>query len=472
MIVPVTLSMTSEQHERLKYLIYPGDGREAVAIALCGRCSGDRRHRLLVRAIEGIPYAICSERTPTRVTWPSYYIEPMLERAAAEHLSVVKIHSHPSGYGAFSGTDDGGDARLLPMIRGWVEAAIPHGSAVMLPDGQMFGRVIDVDGGLHSMAMINVVGDDLHFWYPDMGNIKLPSFVASHAQAFDDGTIERLRRLSFAVIGGSGTGSPTVEQLVRLGAAEIVIIDDDRVEDRNVNRILNSTMQDARDRRLKVDVLADAIERAGLGTRVIRLAKNLWEPDAIRAVAQCDIVFGCMDTVDGRYLLNMLATYYTLPYFDIGVRLVAGRNGGLEKGRIHEVCGTINYLQPGRSSLVSRGLFTMRQVAAAGLRRHDPAAHAQQVKDGYIDGVQGHRPAVISVNMLASALAVDELLARLHPFREEPNSDYASVIFSLASMELITEGEEGRCPLLADNVGIGDATPLLGMIELAERRTA
>ena len=36
---------------------------------------------------------------------------------------------------------------------------------------------------------------------------------------------------------------------------------------------------------------------------------------------------------------------------------------------------------------MSRGVFTMKQVAAAGLRRNDPAAHAQQVKDGYIDGV-------------------------------------------------------------------------------------
>jgi hypothetical protein len=471
MTVPVTLSMTGDQHERLKRFLFPGDGKEAVAIALCGRRAGDHRHRLLVRAIEEIPYDICSERTPARVTWPPDFLDPVLERAATERLSVIKIHSHPTAYAAFSTTDDAGDARLLPMIRGWVEVAVPHGSAVMLPDGQMFGRVLDANGTPQALAMINVVGDDLHFWYPDMGRMDLPSFIASHAQAFDDGTIERLRLLSFAVIGGSGTGSPTVEQLMRLGAAEIVIVDDDRMEDRNVNRILNSTMQDARDRRLKVDVLADAIERTDLGTRVIRLPKNLWDPDVIRTVAQCDIVFGCMDTVDGRFLLNALATYYTLAYFDIGVRLVAVPQGP-QKGRIREVCGTINYLQPGRSSLMSRGLFTMKQVAAAGLRRNDPAAHTQQVKDGYIDGVPAHRPAVISVNMLGSALAVDEFLARLHPFREEPNSSYASVIFSLASMELITEAEQGHCPLLTGQVGIGDTKPLLGLIELAERWTA
>lgn len=39
-------------------------------------------------------------------------------------------------------------------------------------------------------------------------------------------------------------------------------VDDDRMEDRNVNRIPNSTMQDVRDKLKKVDVLADAVEGA------------------------------------------------------------------------------------------------------------------------------------------------------------------------------------------------------------------
>jgi hypothetical protein len=230
-------------------------------------------------------------------------------------------------------------------------------------------------------------------------------------------------------------------------------------------------MSDAAEGRYKVDVLGDAVGRARLGTRVIRLRKNLWDPDVIRAVAQCDIVFGCMDTVDGRYLLNALATYYVMPYFDIGVRLVA-IPGGAKKGRIREVCGTVNYLRPGRSSLMSRRLFTMKEVGAAGLRRNDAAAHSRQVEDGYIAGVAGHRPAVISVNMFASSLAVNELLARLHPYREEPNESYAAVTFSLASMELIIDPEEGICDILGGNVGIGDMKPLLGLLELAERRPA
>jgi hypothetical protein len=116
------------------------------------------------------------------------------------------------------------------MIKGWVERDIPHGSVVMLPDGQMFGRVITADAEFQPIECIAVAGDDLHFWYADAGSAHVPDFVASHAQMFDEGTIERLQRLSVAVIGASGTGSPVVEQLMRLGVGEIVIVDDDLME--------------------------------------------------------------------------------------------------------------------------------------------------------------------------------------------------------------------------------------------------
>lgn len=471
MTVPVTLSMTGDQHALLMRHLFPGDGKEAVAVLLCGRRDGGHRHRLVVRAVEPIPYEACSVRAADQVTWSPEVAAAWLDRAAAERLSVIKVHSHPNGYAAFSETDDAADTQLLPMIRGWVEASVPHGSAIMLPDGQMFGRVLLDDLNLVQLDCINVVGDDLRFWYADAGSVDVPSFVASHAQAFDEGTIERLRRLWVAVVGCSGTGSPVIEQLLRLGVGVLVIVDDDRIEDRNINRILNSTMKDAQARRLKTDVLGDAIERTELGTRVIRVPKNLWSPEVIRLVAQCDVVFGCMDTVDGRFLLNTLSTYYTLPYFDVGVRLDAVPDGP-DKGRIREVCGSVNYIQPGRSSLMSRGLFSMEQVRAAGLLRTDPGAHAAQVRDGYITGAENRRPAVISVNMFAAALAVNEFLARLHPFREEPNDSYARTMFSLASMELLPESEDAPCKLLEGRVGLGDVRPLLRQVELSDRCAA
>ncbi len=55
MPAPVTLSLSGDQQDHLKSFLFPGDGYEAVAILLCGRCAGERKHRLLVREIHGIP---------------------------------------------------------------------------------------------------------------------------------------------------------------------------------------------------------------------------------------------------------------------------------------------------------------------------------------------------------------------------------------------------------------------------------
>ena len=44
-------------------------------------------------------------------------------------------------------------------------------------------------------------------------------------------------------------------------------------------------------------------------------------PEAVRAVTECDVVFSCMDGVEGCHVLNRLVTFYLMPYFDAGVRL-------------------------------------------------------------------------------------------------------------------------------------------------------
>ncbi len=473
MNVPVSLTFTDKQYSQLRKHLFPGDNKEAVAFALCGFRKGSRRHRLIAQRIYEIPHSICLKRNKNIVTWPTDSITELLDEAEKRQLSLVKIHSHPSGYADFSERDARNDNELLPIIKEWVGNDLIHGSAIMLPSGEIFGKTYPITGEPEDLYSVNVVGHDLKFWYSNTGTNSIPDFMASHAQAFDEGTIHRLRKLSIAVIGCSGTGSPVVEQLVRLGVKEIVLIDDDIVEDRNVNRLINSTLADATNNKSKVDCLSDAIHGIGLGTKVVRINSNLWNPAAIRAAAQCDIVFGCMDTVDGRYLLNLLSTYYSIPYFDIGIRLDA--NLVDNKNSIREVCGSIHYLQPGLSSLMSRGLFNMAHVSAAGLMRNDPAAYKHQLEvDGYISGVENHRPAVISINMLAASLAVHELLARLHPYREEPSSHHGSVTFSLASMEMISESEQSQiiCSHLSGFVGHGDTTPLLGLMDLIERDAA
>ena len=114
----------------------------------------------------------------------------------------------------------------------------------------------------------------------------------------------------------------------------------------------------------------------------------------------------------------------------------------------------------------------MEQVRAAGLLRTDPVAYRAQLEDGYIRGVQEDRPAVIQLNSLIASLAVNELLARLHPYRLDSNGDYAVHRLSLSHGIYEHEGDGDPCPLLARHVGRGDVTPLLDWAELSVQREA
>ena len=456
------LALTGKQHSELYAHLFPSDGKEAVAILLCGRRAGASRHRLAVRQVVCVPHEACLERSARHVSWPPAVIAPALVEAERSGLSVVKVHGHPNGFAAFSRTDDEADASLFPEIAEWVGAPVPHASAIMLPDGSMFGRVF-VDDKQERLSRVTVAGDDLWFWDADHFVDELPEFTRRHAQAFGSGTAHLLGSLSVAVIGASGTGSPVIEMLARLGIGRLVLVDPDIVEEKNLNRILNSTMEDARQRRAKVDVLAAAVRRMGLGTRVETFAKSLLDPQVVRAVADCDLVFGCVDSVEGRWILNRLATFYVVPYFDVGVRLEADGSGGID-----EICGSVNYLQPDGSSLLSRRLFSLEQVRAEGARRQNPEGYESLRREGYIAGVAVDRPAVVSVNMQLASMAVNELLARLHQYRDEPNADYARLTVSISQVRFYPEAEGAPCAVLGRQLGRGDVIPLLDNVELGQ----
>ena len=190
---------------------------------------------------------------------------------AQKNLAVIKIHSHPNGFSSFSMRDDGADQELFESVFGWMNSADPHASLVMLPNGELFGRAVWPGPYWEPLDLITVAGDDLKLWLPSSEESETVAALIRNEQAFGRGTMNLLRRLRIGVVGCSGTGSPVIEQLARLGVGTLVIVDPQCVEEKNLNRILNSTWRDAVEGRPKVEVLRRAIESIGLGTRVIAI---------------------------------------------------------------------------------------------------------------------------------------------------------------------------------------------------------
>jgi hypothetical protein len=460
-----SLTLTEPQFRTLHARLFPGDGKESVAIVLCGHAVRGQRVRLLARDMFPIPDEACTKRTPVQLVWPSELIVPQLQMARAKNLSVLKIHSHPTNIEAFSHADDSSDADLFPSIHGWVDGSAPHASVVMLPGGRMFGRLVSDVGKFSPISRITIIGDDIRS-YSHISDRRLTGDLILHttrreAPLFGAEMTDDLGRFSVAVVGCSGLGSLVAELLARHGFGRIILIDPDRIERRNLGRILNTYPTDIG--LFKVEVAARAIKSLGFGTLVETYPIDLATAEAVRAVSSCDFVFGCMDSLAGRAVLNRLATFYLLPYIDLGVRIDADKAESIE-----QVCGAIHYLRPGGSSLTSRGMFTYDEAQADAVKRKDRERYEQLRRERYIRGVQEDQPAVMALNMSIAPLGVMELLARLYRFRDEPNARYASTTLSLTQMALYADAEGIPCKVLQKSVGRGDIIPLLDLPELSE----
>lgn len=331
------------------------------------------------------------------------------------------------------------------------------------PDDSMTGYFA-LDGCLQPINTILIPSADIFLWQNSTQNIENVDAERTRRfeQSFGSKTLGIMSMLKVGVIGVSGTGSPVAEMLYRLGVGELILVDDDRIETKNIGRIFNSSMQDALDGRYKVDVLAASFAAHGLPTQVKVMASTTRDPSVIRELAQCDVVFGCMDSESGRALLNRLSTFYLVPYFDLGVNLKADGQGG-----ISVVCGAVHYLKPGGSSLLSRKAISLENIEAEDLKRASPEMYQQQREEKYIKGVQEDRPAVITVNTMVAATALNDFLARIHPYRHNPNSSIGCIRIDLREPEFHLEPDGDPDAPLSRWAGYADMNPLLNMLSFA-----
>lgn len=444
------LRLTGDQHAQLKSHLFPGDGKEAVALALCGRLGHRGSEILCVHKILPIPYDACRERTPDRVTWPTDLGQPDFQQAAEKGMGVLKVHSHPAGFDVFSKYDDIADRNLFGSLNAWMDDERPNASCVMLPDGEMFGRFIDSATQFSHITHIAVAGDDIQFFRRGKGK-AIDAAQLRTAQTFGKKTTILLKELRIAVVGCSGTGSWVIEQLARLGVGVLYLVDPDIVEFKNLNRIVNSSRADARERRAKVQAIKAAIQKHGTGTRVEVCQDTIFTLSVARDLASCDVLFGCMDSVEGRDILNRIAAFYCLPYFDLGVRLDADGQGG-----INNVSGAVHYLIPDGSSLISRGVYSAETLRQESLKRTNPGQYQSELEVGYIKGAKVESPAVVSVNGFCASMAINEFLGRIHPFRSANNFESRWQQFDLLNSCWLQPSDGPKCPALSKRAGRGD----------------
>ena len=454
---PLTLAMTERTHELAFRYLFPGDGLEAAGVFICNQGSGKHHQKLVVAEFVGLSHEL-SDRRVNRVTWPfeAYFSPDTITNIDRLGQSVVTVHSHPNGRNEFSEIDNENDRELFASVNAWFDDGRINGAAIMLPDGSMVARSVGESGQFRGFRSVNVVGDRIMIWNSaEQGHST--AYERKLSQTFGGGTLDRLRAMRVGVVGCSGTGSIVIELLARNCIGQLVIVDNDVLEEKNLNRIVNGSMVDAINKRSKVEAICGAVERTGLGTRIDAYEALTDSPEVVSALVDCDLLFGCVDSAFGRYHLECLASAYLIPYFDVGVHIDADGTGDI--GAADAVS---HYVHPDGRDLWSRGAYHMDQVTAENWQRADPEHYERQRVAGYLAAVGEEQPAVMSVNMQAACMAFNDFIARVHAFRFDRDREFATQRFRLVHGCFESEADDGKPHRLFERYrGTGDGSLLV-----------
>ncbi|MDE2805365.1 MAG: ThiF family adenylyltransferase [Gemmatimonadota bacterium] len=276
------------------------------------------------------------------VTVHSGYMNRVLDLALKVRAGVAVIHSHPgSGWQALSDIDEHAERDLIaPFIR---ETRLPLLGMTMGADGCWSARFWrESGGGAHPAYCREVRRVGTRSTSADYRPGAHPPYVRreSLVRTLDCWGFEaqaRLARTHVCVVGAGSVGSIVLECLARTGFEEITIVDPDRVEDRNLDRLVYADRSRVGLR--KVEAAAARLRRVATAARpLIRpVPLSVRTEQAYRSVADADVILCCVDNAEAREVLNHVAYSNCIPLIDGGV-LVEARDRLLSaKWRVHLV---------------------------------------------------------------------------------------------------------------------------------------
>jgi hypothetical protein len=244
-----------------------------------------------------------------------------------------------------------------------------------------------------------------------------------------------LANCTAGLVGLGGGGSHLVQQLAHLGLGNFLLVDPDRVEESNLNRLVGATAEDAAKGSPKTLVAKRLIERVSPDARVEAVEKK-WQ-ECHQLLRGCDVIFGCVDTYRDRHELEITARRYMLPYIDIGMDVHS-------LGHQFSVSGQVILSMPGALCMTCLGFL-----------RDDLLA---EEVENY--GAAGDRPQVVWANGVLASIAVGVFTQLLTPWHSGRSPtiylEYDGNTQTVASSSRLTYMQGRECSHFSKLHDLGD----------------
>lgn len=398
--------LSTKHVETLRNQLLQADGNERFAYLYCSP-AGDRLVTTQVHVIADDEMATL-QRTACRP-------DPATERrhvaaCLQQDMIPVMVHSHPfSDDPSFSGLDH----TLMEDHMDWINGLYPDATVgfIVLGTQNMEARCYTPDP--NAMA-VDVVG-----------NWKLDTTVGDPANTTETVDRERydrntrlfteqgqaaLQDTTVAVVGVGGLGNMAAVELARLGIGTLTLVDPDTVERSNLPRLLGATEGDIGEH--KVDVLHHRVFQANPDVDITAVSTTVEATP--NALADADVILGCVDQVSARLYLNEYAVKYLTPYIDAGTRI------DTTDGQVNGMNAYLQTIAPGATACFD----CLNRWNPETVRREQLSTteRKQELRRGYIDEDDLEpEPAVIHLNGTAASLAVATVAKLVTKYEQPPD---------------------------------------------------
>ena len=397
--------MTGKLHAELCSQLLRSDGQEDIRLITYAPSTGQHRRTAVLNEIVA-PWPSDRE-VHGNATIHSSYLLRAAGLAAATGLGVAMAHSHPaaSRWQNMSAPDQDAERSYGNLIREITGHPLV-GLTLAGADHTWSARHWDTGAGIdlqptHSSS-VRVIGNTLGVSWND--SIVPPPSPGRRQQrtvsAWGSEIQADLARRRVLVVGLGSVGLDVALRLAATGFIDIGLMDFDRVEPVNLDRLIGATALDAALRRPKVKLAHRLVSRQSTAAAPTISAHNnsICEPEGVAIALDYDIIFSCVDRPWPRAVLNTIAYSDLIPIIDGGIAIDAFADKGMRNASWRS-----HVIGPGRPCLVCN-------------RQLDPAEVPLDIEGllddpSYIVGTSTRGPtgapnvAILSISASASLLA-------------------------------------------------------------------
>jgi len=259
-------------------------------------------------------------------------------------------------------------------------------------------------------------------------------------RAFGSAAQRTISALKVGIVGLGGIGSHVLQQLVHIGVSNLYLVDDDKVEPTNMNRLVGCHKKDIG--KYKTHVVAANARSINPQIKINKKPLNLRSSEALANLKTVDIMMGCVDNEGARLIMSELASAYLIPYVD------SASSVNVEKGI--EAGGRVACYLPFEKAC----LWCSRQIdqTEASFDLASEQEKKMRIQRGYFN-VPGIEASVVSLNGVISSIAVNEFLAVTTGLKKPANTRYDIIAGKLIQQKWDIDPD---CVICQGCIGLGD----------------